>query len=65
MSNKSHHNFGTYIRAHINTEKRLLIQSTCNDCGRSAVSAHDDGSLEAWEDAHNCNLNPHFLFEVL
>jgi hypothetical protein len=56
MPNKPEHDVGAYIRAQIKAEKRLLIQSTCNNCGRSAVSAHDDGSLEAWEDAHNCDL---------
>jgi hypothetical protein len=55
MSNNPEQDVGAYIRAQIKTEKRVLIQSTCKYCGRSAVSIHDDGSLEAWEDAHNCD----------
>lgn len=44
----------TFSRSVIRTEGRLMILSTCTRCNQGhLVSAHD-GSLEAWEENHDC-----------
>jgi hypothetical protein len=34
--------------------KRILIVSTCNECGAANIVSRYDGSLEAWERNHKC-----------
>lgn len=34
--------------------KRIMIVSTCNDCGAANVVSPYDGSLEEWERNHEC-----------
>lgn len=41
---------------------RLLIKSTCNDCGMSMLLSPNDGSLQKWESWHICdNVNSTWL----
>jgi len=44
----------SFTRMPIRTEGRLLIQSTCDQCGRSSLVSDHDGSRETWEDGHSC-----------
>ncbi len=46
--------FDDFLRTHVRTEDRLLIQSTCKVCGRSQVVSNADGSLQNWESTHDC-----------
>ncbi len=47
-------NVRSFVRGHIQIADRLLIESTCRNCGQSKVASHHDGSLERWEDGHIC-----------
>lgn len=38
----------------IHEESRLMIRSTCQECGASKVVSSADGSLDDWEDGHRC-----------
>ena len=38
----------------VRTESRLLIQSTCRQCGASRLVSMHDGSLDKWENEHMC-----------
>lgn len=46
--------FDDFLRTHIRTEERLLIQSTCKACGKSQLVSNADGSLQNWESTHDC-----------
>jgi hypothetical protein len=37
---------------------RLLVRSTCEQCGEWRVGTYYDGSLQQWEDGHNCRKQP-------
>jgi hypothetical protein len=36
----------------------LLVKSMCKRCGASGVVSVYDGSLEKWEDGHECKKRP-------
>lgn len=37
---------------------RLLVRSTCTQCGEWKVGTYYDGSLQEWEGAHICKKQP-------
>jgi len=39
-------------------EPHLLVKSMCKRCGASGVVSVYDGSLEKWEDEHECQNRP-------
>ena len=43
-----------YAHAPVRTETRVLILSTCKKCGASKMVSVADGSLERWEEQHQC-----------
>jgi hypothetical protein len=38
----------------VRTESRLLIQSTCRQCGAARLVSMHDGSLDKWHNEHIC-----------
>jgi hypothetical protein len=43
-----------FSRAPVRAELRLMILSTCLNCGESQAVSSTDGSLEEWENHHRC-----------
>jgi len=43
-----------YIVALVRAENRLLIQSTCRECGASKLLTMHSGSLRRWRASHKC-----------
>lgn len=43
-----------FDRALVRTGSRLMICSTCLKCGESKVVSSADGSLDGWEEGHQC-----------
>ena len=41
----------------VRTESRLLIQSTCRQCGGARLVSMHDGSLDKWQNEHMCKPN--------
>jgi hypothetical protein len=48
-------NVSAFAHTEVTTNGRLLIQSTCRQCGKSRMLSCQDGSLELWEDFHKCD----------
>jgi hypothetical protein len=42
-----------------NEEGQILVKSTCIYCGTSTLGSVLDGSLDQWEEAHDCKAKPH------
>jgi len=40
----------------VRPQKSVRIICTCNYCGASKVVSHFDGSLENWEENHDCEI---------
>ena len=57
MNSERPEKLNPFRHIHIRTEGRLLIQSTCKGCGKSRIVSKHDGSLEQWEDTHQCEEN--------
>ena len=44
-----------FVRGFVRQDSRLLIESTCARCGEMRIVSHSDGSLERWEQQHECD----------
>jgi hypothetical protein len=44
-----------YTHTEVRAGDRLLIKSTCNNCGMSMLLSEADGSLQKWETWHVCD----------
>ena len=42
----------------VRTESRLLIHSTCRQCGASRLVSMHDGTLDQWHKEHVCGQSP-------
>jgi hypothetical protein len=45
-----------FTRSLVRTELRLMILSTCLTCGEGRLVSSADGSLDEWEDGHECKV---------
>lgn len=48
----------TFSHTLVSTERRLLIQSTCRECGATKLVSHADHSVEEWEEKHSAQHKP-------
>lgn len=44
-----------FTRRLVRTVNRLMIESTCMRCGATGLVSEHDGTLENWEEGHNCS----------
>jgi hypothetical protein len=44
-----------FIQVEVQAGDRLLIRSTCKFCGASRLVSREDGSLQKWENGHDCS----------
>jgi len=44
-----------YSHTEVRAGDRLLIKTTCNNCGMAMLLSATDGSLEKWENWHVCD----------
>jgi hypothetical protein len=56
MGTEYHPDARGFLRDEVCTERRLLLRTTCRFCGRSISVLYDDGTVEAWEQAHTCAM---------
>ena len=43
-----------FARKLVRTVNRLMIESTCRNCGAASIVSDHDGTLEDWEERHTC-----------
>jgi hypothetical protein len=49
---------GQFTEIAVESEGRIVIQSTCTACGSSALVSVLDGTLQKWINGHRCGETP-------
>ena len=56
-SDMNAHSSSPFVRTLVREDQRLMIQSICQKCGEMRILSHSDGSLDQWEEQHECDAD--------